>query len=247
MHLNYFRGAHFVVTIPKKFRMKKEEIHLWDIKRILIGQAPPEFLLEVFIRSLVIYLVTILVLRWMGKRMNGQLTIVEISVMIMMGAIISVPMQLPDRGILQGVLVLFITLACLRGINWLAVKNVNVENLVQGQGIILVKDGVLQRKELTKIKVTNQQVFEILRSKNVFQLGKVERMYMEACGIYSIYQNNDPRPGLPLFPPVDETIFDGLQNVPTGEKACNNCGLVHPNVASECTNCGNREWTKAII
>lgn len=43
--------------------MKKEEIHLSDIKRILIGNEPPEFLVEVLVRSLIVYIVELL---WCG-------------------------------------------------------------------------------------------------------------------------------------------------------------------------------------
>src|SRR5687767_8208554 len=103
--------------------MKKEEINLWDIERLLFGRAPPEFLLEVFIRALIVYLATLVVVRLLGKRMSGQLTITEMAVMITLGAIISVPMQLPDRGILPGLLALLCALAFQRGINWLGFKN----------------------------------------------------------------------------------------------------------------------------
>src|SRR3954469_18684744 len=113
--------------------MKKEEIHLWDLKRILIGQAPPEFLLEVFIRSLIIYVAAIIIMRYMGKRMNGQHSIIELSVMVMMGAIVAVPMQIPDRGILQGLLILVVTLLLLRTLNWLGFKSEKVEKTVQGE------------------------------------------------------------------------------------------------------------------
>lgn len=123
----------------KDVSVKKEEIHLWDIKRILLGQAPPEFLPEVFIRTLLVYVAAIVVMRWMGNRMNGQQTIVELSVMVMMGAIISVPMQVPDRGILQGLLVLLATLFLLRNINWLGFKNTKFEKTVQGEVVLLVK------------------------------------------------------------------------------------------------------------
>src|SRR5215203_3912623 len=98
----------------KPWEMKKDEIHLWDIKRILFGQAPPDFLLEVLIRSIVIYLLAMVVMRLLGKRMNGQLTIVELSVIVMMGAVLAVPMQIPDKGLLQGVIVLLTVLARLR-------------------------------------------------------------------------------------------------------------------------------------
>lgn len=119
--------------------MKKEEIHLWDVKRILFGQAPPEFLLEVFIRSLIIYVATIIVMRWLGKRMNGQLSIIELSVIVVMGATISVPMQIPDRGLAQGFVVLLCILFFLRGINWIAFKSTGFEKLTQGDASLLIK------------------------------------------------------------------------------------------------------------
>jgi hypothetical protein len=44
--------------------VKKEEIRLEDVKRILFGQAPPLFLLEAFIRTLLIYLILLMIVRW---------------------------------------------------------------------------------------------------------------------------------------------------------------------------------------
>ena len=80
--------------------MKKEEIHRGDWHRILIGTAPTEFLLEVLIRTIIIYLFLLVTLRLMGKRMGGQLTISELAVMLTLGAIVSVAMQIPEKGLL---------------------------------------------------------------------------------------------------------------------------------------------------
>lgn len=77
--------------------MKKEEIYLEDIKRILYGLAPPEFMLEVFIRTIIIYIALLFIVRWLGKRMSGQLTIMEMAIMLVIGAVVSVPMQVPDQ------------------------------------------------------------------------------------------------------------------------------------------------------
>ena len=95
--------------------MKKEDIRLGDWHRILIGDAPIEFLVEVFIRTTLIYALLLVVMRLLGKRMNGQLTNLELAVMLTMGAIIAPPMQLPDRGLLSGVLALCCALFFLRG------------------------------------------------------------------------------------------------------------------------------------
>lgn len=112
--------------------MKKEEIYFWDIKRWLFGHAPPEFMIEVFIRTILIYLFLLLVVRLLGKRMAGQMTLSELAVMLTLGALVSPVMQLPDRGILFGVLVLICALIFQRGLNLWAFKNEKVEHVTQG-------------------------------------------------------------------------------------------------------------------
>ncbi|HET9502900.1 MAG TPA: hypothetical protein VFO93_05125 [Hymenobacter sp.] len=52
--------------------MKKEDIHLGDWQRLLLGEAPLEFLLEAALRTLVVYVVLLLVLRLLGKRSTSS-------------------------------------------------------------------------------------------------------------------------------------------------------------------------------
>src|SRR6476620_3398484 len=216
--------------------MKKEEIHLWDVKRILLGDCTAEFLLESVIRAVMVYIVAMMVVRFMGKRMNGTHSIIELAVMVMMGAIISLPMQAPDRGILQGVLVLLVTLLLLRTVNMLGLKNRQFEKVLHGDVITLIKDGVLQKKEQLSTKITNQQVFEILRTKEIFNLAKVKRMYVEAYGIFSIYEEEKTKAGLPIFPQIDEVVYKNYEGSSDNEKACTNCGMVQASTTASCNN-----------
>jgi uncharacterized membrane protein YcaP (DUF421 family) len=227
--------------------MKKEEIHLWDIKRILFGQAPPEFLLEVFLRSLIVYLIAIYVVRRMGKRMNGQHSIIELAVMVMMGAIIALPIQVPERGILQGVLVLGVTLLLLRGTNLLGFRSERMEKFIQGDLLVLVKDGVLQKDVQSATRITNQQIFEVLRSRQIYNLAKVKRLYLEAYGTFSVYKVENAGPGLPLYPQIDHNLYDEAQSAATGKKACANCGALQPGEAERCAGCGGDFWAKPIL
>lgn len=75
--------------------MKKEDIQPWDWQRIFLGEAPPEFLVEILIRTLIIYIALMIIVRLMGKRMGGQLTISELAVMVTLGAIVAPAMQIP--------------------------------------------------------------------------------------------------------------------------------------------------------
>ncbi|SDE95519.1 Uncharacterized membrane protein YcaP, DUF421 family [Mucilaginibacter pineti] len=226
--------------------MKKEDIRLYDWARILFGEAPPFFLLEVFIRTLIIYIFLLYTLRWLGKRMSGQLTIMELSVMLTLGAIVSASMQLPDHGILAGFLLLLCALAFQRGISYIGVLNSHFEELTQGRPGTLIKDGVLQLDELKKFRVSRQQIFAQLRNQKIYNLGLVERMYLEASGMYSIFSAAEPKPGLSVLPPDDSKI-QTMQTEDQDLMACRSCGMVQQTSENDsCNDCGCREWTRAV-
>ena len=233
--------------------MKKDEIHIEDIQRILFGLAPPQFLIEVFLRTLLIYIILLYVVRWLGKRMSGQLTLMEMAVMLTIGAVVSVPMQIPDRGILQGVLLLICLASFQRGISLLGFKYGKIEDLTQGKASMLVKDGILQVDEMRKVRISHQQLYAELRQKQIFNLGAVDRVYMEACGLFSIFQSVNPKPGLPIYPPDDKEIVNAQDKAETDAKetvellACINCGYVKPkNNDDPCRDCGHKDWINAV-
>jgi len=66
--------------------MKQDEILLSDLTRIFFGQTPPIFLLEVVAGALLFFVLIILAMRLVGRRFAGQLSIVELAIMVMLGA-----------------------------------------------------------------------------------------------------------------------------------------------------------------
>ncbi|HEY8920818.1 MAG TPA: YetF domain-containing protein [Chitinophaga sp.] len=226
--------------------MKKYEIHLGDWQRILFGQAPPVFLLEVFIRTLIIYIFLLFVLRLLGKRMSGQLTILEMAVMLTLGAIVSVAMQTPDRGIALSMIVLICTLIFQRGLSRWGLKNARVEEVTQGTISTLLQDGVMDLKEMGRCGISRQQLFAELRSKGVYNLGQVRRVYLEACGLFTTIRMLQQAPGLPTLPPGDQQVLSILHD--TRDMVCRNCGNISPEGASiePCSRCKANDWTPAV-
>ncbi|WP_338868031.1 YetF domain-containing protein [Spirosoma sp. SC4-14] len=229
--------------------MKKEDIQFDDWQRLLIGNAPAEFLIEVFIRTVLIYLALLIVMRFLGKRMNGQLTNLELAVMLTMGAIISPAMQLPDRGLLSGGLALLCALTFLRGTNLLGFKSHKAEELIQGTATVLVKDGIIQLDKMAENRLSHQQVYAALRSGNVYNLGMVKRLYLEAYGMFSIYPFDRPRPGLSVLPPSDQEMYTMKQQAVESIIVCCNCGFTTEAQAAvePCSVCHAHMWVKATI
>lgn len=206
--------------------MKKEDIKLSDIGRILFGDAPPAFMIEVLLRSLVIFFALFLAMKLLGKRMTGQLNNTDMGVLLTLGAIISVPMQIPERGILQGFLVLLLAVIFQRGLNFWAFKKQKIERLTHGQVQILIKDGTLEPDVLRKNRLSKQQVFAVLRNKNVFNLGAVKRLYLEARGTFTLLTYTGTSEGLSIYP--QEESLELMQAAPeaAGKLACMNCGTL---------------------
>jgi uncharacterized membrane protein YcaP (DUF421 family) len=223
--------------------MNKEEIHLYDIQRILLGNAPVSFLIETFIRTLIVFFVLILVLRWMGSRMSGQLTITEMGIMLMLGAIVSAAVEMPDRGILWGIVALLLIGIFQRGVTYWMMKNEKLEAVTQGVLSVLVKDGRMQLQQMKDANISKEQLFAVLRNKQIYNLGKVQRVYLEGCGAFSTYQYNEQKEGLSLMPELDNNINNERELSHT--EVCFNCGALKKQ-SNVCEVCGEQNWTKAI-
>jgi uncharacterized membrane protein YcaP (DUF421 family) len=227
--------------------MKKEEIHFGDLGRWLLGNTTPEFMLEVAIRTALIYLILLLTVHLMGKRMTSQMTITELSVMITLGAIVSPATQLPDRGLLFGAMGLLVAVLYQRGVNLWAFKNLRVEELTQGKMVLFIKDGIIMRDELKKNNITHQQLFALLRENDIYNLGKVKRGYMEACGVFSVFEEKVSKPGLSVFPPDDSIVTEAQEEADHHLMACKTCGNVQasPTEETKCTICDYSTWITA--
>jgi len=222
--------------------MKKEEIHLNDIHRILFGAAPPEFLIEVFVRTVIMYIALVIIVRLLGKRTNAQLTITERAVFITLGAIVAMPMQGPPTGILVGIVILISIMFFQRSLTRTFFFSRKWEELMQGRMRVLVTDSVLNVEELQNLKISRQQLFERLRNEDVRQLGQVARVYIEACGNFTIYENEPVQPGLSVMP-VD--MDDVIDRDPT-TLVCLQCGKKKKDdTGATCTNCESKNWVEA--
>ncbi|WP_205509556.1 DUF421 domain-containing protein [Longitalea arenae] len=231
----------------RSYIMEKEDIHLDDVYRILFGNAPVLFLVEIIIRSVITYIILLAVIKGLGKRMSGQLSFTEMGVMLMLGAIVSSAMQIPERGIIEGCFVLVLVLIIQRVLTRFMFKSPKLEDKVLGQMYVLVKDGILQTNELSKEYVSRNQIFSILRAKNVINLGMVKRLYLETSGAFTMYMYNKERPGLSLLPREDEDLFNA-QYLVTDKKVCNICGQLYEQtkVPDACGNCHSKEFVQPV-
>jgi uncharacterized membrane protein YcaP (DUF421 family) len=223
------------------------EARLDDWKRLLLGDAPLGFLAEILLRLLVVYVVMLVVMRLLGKRMSGQLSNVELAVMLLLGAIVGAPLTIPERGLVPAIVLLVALVALQRGLNALGARSEAVETLTQGRSSIFVKNGRILRHELEQAGISNEQLFATLRARGIAQLGELRRVYFEPDGEYSLVRAVPPAPGLTVQPASDRALQERLPRC-EGLVACERCGHVvaAANAPERCEHCQASGWSAAV-
>jgi uncharacterized membrane protein YcaP (DUF421 family) len=226
--------------------MNPDEIKLSDWQRILVGEAPFSFYLELVMRAFIIFVLLCVSMRLMGRRMAAQINRIEMIALFSLAAAIGVPLQAPDRGILPAFVIAFVVISIGRLVARTSFGNQRFEAIVEDNYAVLVKDGEIEMKKIKKT-LTIQRLFAQLRSEGIWQLGEVERLYFEANGSFSLVRAAKPRPGLSIIPLYDEELLSEKKFAPV--KVCEKCGHQRSEQRQkhqECEKCGNKKWVSAM-
>ncbi|WP_082560960.1 DUF421 domain-containing protein [Devosia sp. Root685] len=220
-----------------------------DWQRMLIGDEPPIFFLEIIIRTAIIYAYTLFLLRWLGSRAIGQLSTVEFLLVIALGSAVGDAMFYPDVPLLHCLLVVTAVVVANKLIDLGIARSKAIEHLIDGKAEQAVRDGVICSSFLNSSSLGTSELFQQLREKGVRQLGEVEHAIIEADGVLTVFETGRARPGLPILPPweierpkeVDRTSTKALLS-------CMRCGYTsNEQSAASCEHCGDDRWTMATI
>ncbi|GAB3903178.1 DUF421 domain-containing protein [Larkinella knui] len=230
--------------------MEKEEIHLKDWPRILVGEVPGIFYVEILIRVAAVYLILVVSMRLMGRRMASQLSRNEMAALISLAAAIGVPILDPNRGIIPAVIIALVVILVQQLISYWAAKNERFEGISQDIVSTMVENSVLQLDNMKNARLTRELLFAQLRSSGLTHLGSVKRLYLEANGAFTLIPHPKTQPGLSILPEWD-TEFVAQQHQVPGMLVCHHCGNLQAKTANDkagktCSNCGKQKWVPAI-
>ncbi len=148
----------------------------------------------VLIRTFILYVIVILVVRLMGKRQIGQLQPTELVVTILLSEVASIPLQ--DNGVpLLNSVVAVLLLASLEVISSsVALKSGKYRRAVEGNAVFIIKEGELDINAIRKLRYSVDDIMEGLRQKDVFDISDVEYAVVETNGTLSVLLKADKIP-----------------------------------------------------
>jgi len=249
------RLAAFVAAPSHGSMGGSDPAHPLDLRRMFIGDEPPLFLVEVALRTTIIFLYTLLLLRLLGKRGVAQLSLFEVTIIIGLGSAVGDPMFQADVPLVHAMVAIGVIVLLYRGFMALVRRSDRFERFVEGEPRCVVSDGKLIVDALDRERISQEELFEILRGSGVAQLGEVKRAFLEQSGTLSVfaYPPREVKAGLAFVPPWDieapKTYAAQRSDAPSAKLACMKCGerLVHEasKQVPACSRCGGEVWTLA--
>jgi hypothetical protein len=147
----------------------------------------------IFVRTIIIYVLVLFVMRFMGKREIGQMQPFELVISIMIADLASTPMAEIGIPILYGIIPIFGLLFMHILISVLNIKSIRVREIICGKPRILINEGKIDEKALTKENFTINELQERLRVNNVNNISDVEYAILETSGQISVILKSEKR------------------------------------------------------
>lgn len=161
------------------------------------------------VRAAILYLLVVLIVRIMGKHQIGQLQPYELVITILISELAAVPMQDTDIPLINGIIPILTLLFIQISLSFLSLKSETARRIICGGPSVLIENGQIMEKELTRLRYSLNDLLEQLRLKNMPNISDVEYAILETSGKLSVIPKSQKRPVNPEDLNIN-TAYEGL-------------------------------------
>ena len=154
-------------------------------------------MLLIFVRSICLYILVLIVMRYMGKKEIGQMQPFELVISIMIADLASTPMSETGIPILYGVIPILGLLFMYMIISMINIKSIRIREIICGKPRIVIYRGRIDEQALIKEKLTINELQERLRVNGVSSIEDVEYAILETSGQLSVIEKPNKRTTTP--------------------------------------------------
>ena len=140
-----------------------------------------------YVRTVILYLVLILVIRLMGKRQIGEMEPAEFVVTMLVANLAAIPMQDAGIPLLTGLIPILTVLGVELVLSWLMLRSGLLRRFFCGKPILLIDNGRLLQGNLRLTRVTLDELFGKLREKDILDIAQVQYAILETDGNLSVF------------------------------------------------------------
>ena len=157
--------------------------------------APWPVLLNVALRTTIVYLALLAGLRLTGTRQLGQMSTFDLVLLLIIANAVQNAMVGPDTSLAGGLVAAGVLIGWHRVIDWWRLRSRSVAKLLAGEGIMLIHDGKILEAHCRRAGITHDELQQALREHGVASVADVMLAVLEPDGAVSVIRKDDIVPG----------------------------------------------------
>ncbi len=159
----------------------------------------------IFIRTIIIYLLLLTIMRISGKRQIGEIQISELVTTFLISDIASYPLTDPAIPITSAIVPLLTIIPLEIIFSFLTTKCAPLKRLLDGKPSVIIRRGKICKKEMERMRLSMDDLLCELRLKDIASVDEADYVILEQNGQISVFPKKSP----PLSHPV---VIDGILN-----------------------------------
>ena len=146
----------------------------------------------ILFRIILFYFIIILAYRIMGKREIAQLGIIDLIISILIAELVAMSIEKTNESIFYTLIPISVLVLIEISLAYLSIKSKKIRILLDGKPQIIIKNGILNYKEMIKSRYSLDDLLMQLRQQSIKSIDEIEYAILEHNGKLSIfkYQNN---------------------------------------------------------
>jgi uncharacterized membrane protein YcaP (DUF421 family) len=142
--------------------------------------------------TVLLFFVGIFLLRISGRKSISQMTLGTTIVMISIGTIIVQPII--ETSVIRTIIAASIFIVLLILLEFLQIKFNFIENIVAGKSLTVIENGIINEKNLNKLRLSVDQLEKRLRQKGVSSINDIRTATLETNGQLGYELNAEAKP-----------------------------------------------------
>lgn len=143
-------------------------------------------MLITLIRAIILYALIFFCMRLMGKRQLGELQPTELVITILLSEIAAIPMQDNELPLGNSILAVMFLVSLEIITSALSLKSAKLRSILEGNSLVVIRDGVIDQKQLKKLRFSVDDLLDQLRQKDIFDISDVRYAVVETNGQLSV-------------------------------------------------------------
>ena len=153
--------------------------------------AEGDFIMSIIVRTVLVVVFVILVLRWMGHKGLGQLNMYELLILIGLGSAVGDPMIYQEMSLPHAFTSIAVVVALFKLFDYLTMKSKRFSKLTVSKPILLAKNGQIIPAGLRRARFNEDEYHSLMRLHGIRNLSEIEESYLEMNGQVSFLKYRD--------------------------------------------------------